>query len=79
MNHPAYPELLRRYRHARQMWQRNPDVQAAAARLGMSEWEYCHAVVAGMGPLLWTGTTNTTQVDDLTHEQYWRAFEEAQV
>lgn len=57
LRHPAYPELRRRYLYARRMWRDNPGVQEAAKTFGMSENEYCNAIVASHGPILWTSTT----------------------
>lgn len=72
MTHPAYAELVDRFRYARQLWRSSQGVQEIAASLGMSEWEYCLQVVGNMGPILWTGTT-TSQMPELSAFA-WQAF-----
>lgn len=47
----VYPELVARYRNARQ-WYRQPGVANSATALGMDEREYCRRYVAEMGPIV---------------------------
>lgn len=59
MRHPAYPELVRRYRQARTCWAEFPSLRDAAAGLRMSEREYCDRCLAEMSPITWTASTTT--------------------
>lgn len=78
--HPAYAELVRRYRQARQTWRDNPGVQAVAIQMGMTEETYCNALIAEYDAILWTSTTDTTDitfVPNLAWEHYHLAYREA--
>lgn len=52
----VYPELVARYRKARQWYQR-PEIRNSSATLGMDEQEYCRRFVAELGPIVTQAST----------------------
>lgn len=75
-SHPAYHELARRYRVARNVWRDNPNVQRAAATIGMSEREYCDRYIAMYPALTWTSNSVLHPLSGLDCDT---AFEDAAV
>jgi len=71
----VHPELLRRYRWARDAWRKNPGVRAAAHTLGMDEREYCDRFVAEYGPITWTSSSTDSPLIWNPDDAYFQAGE----
>jgi hypothetical protein len=76
MANPAYAEVVRRYRVARDVWASNQNVRIAAATIGMEEREYCNRFInLYHNPITWTAA-GTTPLPPLDFDQ---AFCEAAI
>lgn len=78
--HPVYETLTARFRYARGVWAQSSGVREVAEQMGMSEYAYCCATVAAMGPLLWTETTSSTNIGwNVKTDLFMQAFIDAYV
>lgn len=75
--HPAYPELLARYRAARHQWARGSLAFHEAARThGISERTYCDRAVSALSAISWASDGTHDSFIDRRHLDL--AFEEAE-
>lgn len=56
----THPELLRRYRAAKQAWDENPDLVEACRVIGMGPQEWAARYVDQYGPIAFVPSNNTT-------------------
>jgi hypothetical protein len=73
--HPAFREMVARYKAARDVWRANPRLRAAAADALMGQREYCERYIAArFDPLTWTDSSTAWEVPQGLFD---KAFEQA--
>lgn len=76
--HPVYPELVRRYREARQVWRSEPGVRHVADLRGLTERQYCEQYIKAWYPEGLTWSSASTSDPMVTQAHMGLAWEDSE-